>query len=248
MHNSTSPRESLFEEFQLDQFLSNKTTDTTMTTLLPSSYSQPMKKQIEILEAEFIINSRPDITTRDRLAHTLKLSNLLIHVWFRNRRLRPSRSPPQKVVLQTSKVDMNDHPNDLAVSKKNADVRKSSCNVADHPIDLSISSKASRKRKSPCDIKDHERTHQPYEKPDIIPTSMTSSSYHPSDSGAIQHRASRDRPSGPISSLMSVDFLSRSSRIDRTPSRDVIHLFRTPVFYSSVAFPHVTYYRRYNDL
>eukprot|EP00057_Strongylocentrotus_purpuratus_P034427 XP_795145.2 PREDICTED: homeobox protein SEBOX-like [Strongylocentrotus purpuratus] len=245
MHNSTSPRESLFEEFQFDQFLSNKTTGTTMTTLLPSSYSQPMKKQIEILESEFMINTRPDITTRDRLAHTLKLSNLLIHVWFRNRRLRPSRSPPQKVVLQTSKIDIiNDHPTDLAVSNKNAEVRKSSRNVADHPIDLSMSRKASQKRKTPGDFNDQEMTPHSYKKPATIPTSMTSSSYHPSGCGAIQHRASRDTPSSPISSLMSVDFLSRSSRIERTPSHDVMHLYRMPMFYPSVAFPHVTYYRR----
>lgn len=169
---------------------------------------------------------------------------LFVQVWFRNRRLRPSRSPPQKVVLQMSKVDIiSDHPTDLAVSKKNAEVRKSSRNVADHPIDLSISSKASRKRKSPFDINDHGRIPHPYEKPAIIPSSMTSASYHPSGCGAIQHRASRDTPSGPISSVMSIDFLSRSSRIERTPSRDAMHLYRTPLFYPSVAFPHVTYYR-----
>eukprot|EP00057_Strongylocentrotus_purpuratus_P013885 XP_011668359.1 PREDICTED: homeobox protein EgHBX4-like [Strongylocentrotus purpuratus] len=87
-----------------------------MTTMLPSSCSQPMKKQTEILEAEFIINSRPDITTRDRLSRTLKISNLLIHVWFLNRRLRlDRRSPPQNVVLQTSKIDVNDHPTDLFI-------------------------------------------------------------------------------------------------------------------------------------
>ncbi|XP_791745.2 uncharacterized protein LOC586893 [Strongylocentrotus purpuratus] len=234
---------------------SNKMTNTPMTTMLPLSSSQLTKKQTEILEAEFIINSRPDITTRDRLSRTLKLSNLLIHVWFQTRRLSLRHSPTPKVACQTRKDNI--------------------------PVQLpmSISNKTTGKRKSPCDVYDYDWTSPPYKKSAIISPSMsvsslspqsysdcrpsrlsmTSLSYHPSGcdaiqhrasrdfssgaikhktsrdilSGAIQHSASRDTPSGATSSPMSVDFLSRSSCI--TP------VCGMPMFYPPADFQCVTY-------
>nr|WGT93820.1 homeobox transcriptional repressor [Paracentrotus lividus] len=183
-----------------------------MATRLSSIYYK-LKKQNEILEAEFCINTRPDITTRDRLAQTLKISNIYIHVWFQNRRLRLRRSPTRRAEPQPISFYMNDRPIDLSVSGR---VQRS-IDIHHSPVDLSVPNKTSQKRKSACDVTDIDMTSPPSEKPATISAPMTSSSYHPSGVGAIQHRASRDTPNGATSSLMSVDFLSRSSRI--SPSK-----------------------------
>ncbi|XP_041455552.1 paired box protein Pax-6-like [Lytechinus variegatus] len=208
------------------------------TTMLPLN-SQLTKKQIEILEAEFVINTRPDITTRDRLANTLKISNLLIYVWFQVRRSRLRRNPSQRRVSQKSKVDTTHQPSQLSVVIDDADVTKSSSDVADQPLDLST---ASRKRKSQDDINDKEMPPHPCKKPATNLPLMTSPTHHPAVCGANQYSSSVDTTSGVgISPLMSVDFLSRSSQTERMPCHDVTHLYRTPMFYPC-AVPYLIYY------
>nr|WGT93822.1 homeobox transcriptional repressor [Paracentrotus lividus] len=183
-----------------------------MATRLSSIYYK-LKKQNEILEAEFCINTRPDITSRDRLAQTLKISNLYIHVWFQNRRLRLRRSPTRRAEPQPISFYMNDRPIDLSVSGR----LQRSIDINHSPVDLSfaVPNKTSRKRRSPCDTTDIDMTSLHSKKPATFPAPMTSSSYRPWSVSAIQHRASRDTPNGATSSLMSVEFLSRSSRISQ---------------------------------
>nr|XP_054766549.1 LOW QUALITY PROTEIN: paired box protein Pax-3-like [Lytechinus pictus] len=212
-----------------------------ITTMLPLN-SKLTKKQIEILEAEFVINTRPDITTRDRLANTLKISNLLIHVWFQVRRSRLRRNPSQRRVFQKSKVDTCTHqPNQLSIAIDESDVTESSSDGADQPLDLST---ASRKRKSQDDINDKEMPPHPCKKPATSLPSMISPTHHPTVRGANQYGSSVDTPSGAgIDVHMSVDFLSRSSHAERMPCRDVTHLYRTPMFYPSSAVPYLIYYQ-----
>nr|WGT93821.1 homeobox transcriptional repressor [Paracentrotus lividus] len=180
----------------------------TMTTAPSSFCPQLTKQQLDVLEAEFCINPRPDITTRDRLAQTLKLSNLFIYVWFLVRRLRSVGLHRRQPHRPAQICHMHRH------------------SIIYHPVRPYISSETSAKRKSPFNVDDHEKTLQPTKKPTTIPASMsarptlntsrlpclplTSSSHHPLCNSTIQQRLSRDQPSA-IASLMSVEFLSRSS-------------------------------------
>ncbi|XP_041457432.1 homeobox protein ceh-37-like [Lytechinus variegatus] len=192
--------------------------------------------QLRILETVFNDNQYPDITTREQLASSLQLKEDRIMVWFQNRRAR---------VRRASLVSCSAH--QPQVEKDVDNPRRQPSNE----VDLSF---VRRKRKTLCDVDEVNQTTPPTKKLGVVSSKFSvdflaessrstsesttvSSDPHLQCHGVTQlHRTtSRDSTKGATTSpLMSVDFLSRSSR---SPPSRAEYLHRTPSsFYTPMSY------------